>query len=463
MKKVLMTFSIAISLACAYAQTDFNDLVIQSQKKDIEKHLEKGIDLSQIMNDESICFSLKAKGVSIIPSLIRDLQRTKYIYGVDLITDILKMKLNRTFDSEKNEYLFADYPQFNEAYSKCNDDVKTMDILPYWWDHGRQMTPQLFAQKYADYQTAKKSGNEKDIKAKYTLLQNMGVIILPDLLEKIEAGETDLIPMFSELGKQKELKDLMRGRTKNRQKELETPEDCRIWWDANKKKYEVILNYNKRSDADCEAVIQSWKNQVESYKNNKLLSYFPDHRTPLYFEIKNEGVIFIPALIRDLQKTKYVHDDKLITDILKMDLNRTFASEKNEYLFADYPQFNEAYSKCNDDVKTMDILPYWWDHGRQMTPQLFAQKYADYQTAKKSGNEKDIKAKYTLLQNMGVIILPDLLAKIEAGETDLIPMFSELGDQKDLKTAAVCRAWWDANKKRYEVILDYKKDSNVKK
>ena len=184
------------------------------------------------MNDESIYFSLKAKGVSIIPSLIRDLQRTNYIYGVDLITDILKMKLNRTFDSEKNEYLFADYPQFNEAYSKCNDDVKTMDILPYWWYEGRKLTPQLFAKKYADYQAAKKSGNEKDIKAKYTLLQNMGVIILPDLLEKIEAGETDLIPMFSELGDQKDLK---------------TAAVCRAWWDANKKRYEVILDYKKDS------------------------------------------------------------------------------------------------------------------------------------------------------------------------------------------------------------------------
>ena len=152
-----------------------------------------------------------------------------------------------------------------------------------------------------------------------------------------------------------------------------------------------------------------------------------------------------------------------LSDTLKIEFEEGSCGQPGKILLPDYNlSYKPPYALKNkkDYVSQLEV---WWDHGRQLTPQVFARKYADYQAAKKSGNEKDIKAKYTLLQNMGVIILPDLLAKIEAGETDLIPMFSELIDQKDLKTAAVCRAWWEANEKRYEVILDYKKDSKEKK
>ena len=103
--------------------------------------------------------------------------------------------------------------------------------------------------------------------------------------------------------------------------------------------------------------------------------------------------------------------------------------------------------------KNSSIWFYWWDEGRKLTPQVFAKKYAAYKSAK----AEDVKAKYTLLQNMGIIILPNLLEKIEGGDSDLIPMFNYLSDQKDLETAEECRIWWDANKERYAAILDYPK------
>ena len=58
---------------------------------------------------------------------------------------------------------------------------------------------------------------------------------------------------------------------------------------------------------------------------------------------------------------------------------------------------------------------------------------------------------------MGIIILPNLLEKIESGDADLIPMFNFLSEQKDLTDAAQCHAWWEANKQRYAAILDYPK------
>ena len=93
--------------------------------------------------------------------------------------------------------------------------------------------------------------------------------------------------------------------------------------------------------------------------------------------------------------------------------------------------------------------------GRKLTPQVFAKKYENYKSARMT-RKSDAVHEFYLLQQMGIIILPNLLEKIEAGDSDLIPMFAYLSDQKDLKTAEECRTWWDASKKDYEVILDYR-------
>ncbi len=50
-------------------------------------------------------------------------------------------------------------------------------------------------------------------------------------------------------------------------------------------------------------------------------------------------------------------------------------------------------------------------------------------------------------------ILPDLLVKIEAGNTDLIPVFAKLCGREDLKTAADCRSTYDAAMAEYEAYL----------
>jgi len=81
----------------------------------------------------------------------------------------------------------------------------------------------------------------------------------------------------------------------------------------------------------------------------------------------------------------------------------------------------------------------------------FTFKYKEI--AKKADKDDDIKQAYIKLQNMGIIILPNLLKKIETGDTDLIPMFCYLSDQKDLKTADDCKRWWKTNKEKYKDIL----------
>ena len=60
-----------------------------------------------------------------------------------------------------------------------------------------------------------------------------------------------------------------------------------------------------------------------------------------------------------------------------------------------------------------------------------------------------------MLQNMGIIILPNILEKMEEGDETLLPMFVYLSGEKTLKTVADCHQWWEKNKEDYKIILDY--------
>ena len=56
---------------------------------------------------------------------------------------------------------------------------------------------------------------------------------------------------------------------------------------------------------------------------------------------------------------------------------------------------------------------------------------------------------------MGIIILPNLLEKIESGDKELIPIFKYLSNQKNLKTVEDCKVWWEENKRKYKDLLNY--------
>ena len=59
------------------------------------------------------------------------------------------------------------------------------------------------------------------------------------------------------------------------------------------------------------------------------------------------------------------------------------------------------------------------------------------------------------LQDMGVIILPDILEKMEGGDKSLLPMFVYLSGCNDLKSVGDCRRLWNMHKSEYKAILDY--------
>jgi len=169
------------------------------------------------------------------------------------------------------------------------------------------------------------------------------------------------------------------------------------------------------------------------------------------WEIK-DGKLLLSETKNNIAAYTYIFFPKLF----KVTFDSYFDGRKKVWIFPDYPQYiyyptGFHPNKQNEDAGS--IWSYWWNNGRRLTINIFEKKYKAFQIAKKADKDDDIKQAYIKLQNMGIIILPNLLKKIETGDTDLIPMFCYLSDQKDLKTADDCKRWWKTNKEKYKDIL----------
>ncbi len=210
--------------------------------------------------------------------------------------------------------------------------------------------------------------------------------------------------------------------------------------------YDTLSNDLVEWKKDCYA--QSNQNPISSQINfytvkfEKILSNGPEIASFLMQKFKDgngELIVFFPRLF-------------------KVTFDSYFDGQKKIWIFPDYPKyvyyptgFHPHKQKENDD----SIWCYWWNNGRKLTIKLFEKKYKEFQFAKKTGKVDNIEQAYIKLQNMGIIILPNLLEKIETGDNDLIPMFCYLSDQKELKTADDCKRWWVDNQEQYKDILDY--------
>jgi hypothetical protein len=96
--------------------------------------------------------------------------------------------------------------------------------LIWWNDNGGSRTSEQFEKLYNEWKTLKKTGNQIEAEKKYERMMDLGIFALPNMMGKIEQGDTELIKVVSEL-------------TDNRVKNDANQSDCLIWWQENKQKW----------------------------------------------------------------------------------------------------------------------------------------------------------------------------------------------------------------------------------
>jgi hypothetical protein len=125
------------------------------------------------------------------------------------------------------------------------------------------------------------------------------------------------------------------------------------------------------------------------------------------------------------------------------------SSETKELTFKDFPELGALNPK--DGYKRM--WEHWLNVGGERARNLLESEYSKWKEVKKtrpphhkyiSGKQKEQMLKY------GVANLPFMIEKVQQGQTDLIPLISELVDGKlpADATQQKCLNWWEKNKSR---------------
>jgi hypothetical protein len=93
----------------------------------------------------------------------------------------------------------------------------------YWWHEGRSETARRFNSWYNEGQQLKEQGRISEARKRYTHIVGLGLDALPLIVEKVKAGDADLLPMFNTL-------------TDNALGKQPTIASAVAWWEANKDK-----------------------------------------------------------------------------------------------------------------------------------------------------------------------------------------------------------------------------------
>ena len=110
-----------------------------------------------------------------------------------------------------------------------------------WWREGRGFTERRFKVLYGEWKKAKEAGDEETATLKYERIRDLGIAALPYLVEKVEEGEKEFVPVISYLSDGEVREDA-------------GPADCVRWWREHKARWTVPFP-EKGPDAAAEGAV----------------------------------------------------------------------------------------------------------------------------------------------------------------------------------------------------------------
>lgn len=151
-----------------------------------------------------------ALGPKVVPYLVEKIEKNPGDFHLEhAIYRIIKK------DFEKN-----DWPQ-----NKLGDSITAAKMYVQWWKEGRFKTGGRFAELYSKWKTLKLEKKDKEAKETYRQIVNLGIPVLPYLVENVET-EPEFIPAISKL-------------TDRQLPATATGAGCKQWWQNNKQKWEL--------------------------------------------------------------------------------------------------------------------------------------------------------------------------------------------------------------------------------
>jgi hypothetical protein len=173
----------------------------------------------------------------------------------------------------------------------------------------------------------------------------------------------------------------------------------------------------------------------DSYVNNEAFN-----------EIVRLGPMVLPYLIDKIRQKE--EESKwlpiAIKKISKFKVEAKWDKMQNKFVYNDFP----------DLAAEENVYVYWWEKERKLIPNRVLKLYNDRQLLKTQKNINGVKQEDLKIKELGIAVLPFLMDKIRDGNTDLIPIVSELTDGKIAESSTVveCLAWWSKNKSEWNIL-----------
>ncbi|HUW18726.1 MAG TPA: hypothetical protein VMW16_05445 [Sedimentisphaerales bacterium] len=150
-------------------------------------------------------------GLPVVPLLAKEVTEGKWPFG-DAMAAITKKR-------------FEEYEQPPGYVGGCKAQA---ELLAEWWPRAREHTRLKFERLYSEWKSLGSEGKTEEANKKLKAIRGLGVAAFPCLLEKIEAGDKALVPVFSYL-------------TGGRVAIDASAAECLAWWQKNQQDWNLAF------------------------------------------------------------------------------------------------------------------------------------------------------------------------------------------------------------------------------
>jgi len=154
-------------------------------------------------------------GLPALPYIVEKIEQNDDRVLWKAFEEIAKVRIRQQYDRGKNRVTFPDFPDV---------DPRKESVYVRWWYEGRKRTAERFGELYSEWQALTHQGKKGEATERYERIRDLGIDALPLIMEKIKAGDAELIRAVSWL-------------TDGRVPGAATPSECLAWWAANKHKW----------------------------------------------------------------------------------------------------------------------------------------------------------------------------------------------------------------------------------
>ncbi len=170
-------------------------------------------------------------GVAALPEMIAKVKEDPQLGTAVYRVSKWRYHVKRTGDAPTRFVWFVEeFPEISSEKGPPGPPGPAQ-VYPYWWETGRKMVPQLFQKLYRQWKRKKAAGDTERAKDRYQRIVDLGLMALPCIVDKVLAGDADLMPALVTLSDGAISKDAK-------------PEAIRAWWTTRKKELKVLLDTN---------------------------------------------------------------------------------------------------------------------------------------------------------------------------------------------------------------------------